>query len=247
MLELKGVSQGYDNHMDILKDLNLAIPDGQFVSIVGPSGAGKTTLLRLFNGMVRPSCGEVRVGGVRFDCLRGRARRQLQQRMAMIFQDFCLVEESSCRQNVLNGMLARLPFWRVLLGRFPQAACEQADAALAQVGLAGKEETPVRSLSGGQKQRVAIARALLQDAAVILADEPVASLDPATARQVLELLRQLQRHRGLTVVMNSHNVGLAQDFSDRIIGLRGGAVVADAPVGDWHDADFERLYAQEGR
>ena len=139
MLELKNVYQSYHKHKPILRDITLTIKQGQFVSVIGPSGAGKTTLLRLFNHMACPVSGEVWVGGLRFDTLNGQKRRQVQHRVGMVFQDFCLVEESTCLQNVLNGCLADMPIWRVLSGHFPARVQEQARAALQQVGLAEQE------------------------------------------------------------------------------------------------------------
>ncbi|MCI1821311.1 MAG: phosphonate ABC transporter ATP-binding protein [Megasphaera sp.] len=244
MLELKNVYQSYHKHKLILRGITLTIKQGQFVSIIGPSGAGKTTLLRLFNHMACPVSGEVWVGGLRFDTLNGQKRRQVQHRVGMVFQDFCLVEESTCLQNVLNGCLSDMPIWRVVSGHFPARVQEQARAALQQVGLAEQEHALAASLSGGQKQRVAIARALLQKAEVLLADEPVASLDPMTAQQILVLLRKLQRQEGLTVVMNSHNVEQAKKFSDRIIGLREGKIYYDAAPEQWTGQDFVQLYGR---
>ena len=245
MLELKHVYQQYNNRTPVLADIDMRIPKGQFVSIIGPSGAGKTTLLRLFNHMVCPTQGEVWIDGQRFDTLSDKQRRSVQRHVGMIFQDFCLVEESTCLQNVLNGSLSDMPLWRVLTGSFPKERQARALQALAHVGLAEKAYIQARSLSGGQKQRVAIARTLMQDAAVVLADEPVASLDPVTARQILSLLRQLQQDKGLTIVMNSHHVEQAKEFSDRIIGLKAGKIVADHPPSQWQQNELDALYREE--
>lgn len=245
MLAVKDIYQGYQKGQPVLKGLSLAIMPGQFVSIIGPSGAGKTTLLRLFNHMVQPSSGEVWIGGQRFDCLRGRKRRHIQQQVGMIFQDVCLVEESTCCQNVLNGSLARVPLWRALSGCFPQDEVDDALRALDAVGLADYADVPARSLSGGQKQRVAIARTLLQHSSVLLADEPVASLDPLTADQILSLLHRLQQEKGLTIVMNSHNVEQARTWSDRIIGLRDGRIYFDGPPADWTEKRLQELYGRD--
>ena len=244
-LELQQVTQAYRKGHPILDGVSLSVPKGQFVSIIGPSGAGKTTLLRLFNGMVRPASGEVWVEGRRFDTLTGKERRQVQQQVGMIFQDFCLVEESSCLANVLNGSLCRVPFWRVFLDRFPRVEVERARLALEQVGLAGFADKPAGELSGGQKQRVAIARVLVQQASIILADEPVASLDPGSSRAVLELLRDLQKTQGLTVVMNSHNVEQALQYSDRILGLRQGRVLYEGTPDIWNEEKFRALYGRQ--
>ena len=245
VLELKAVSQAYEKGHPILQGVSLSVPQGSFVSLIGPSGAGKTTLLRLFNGMVRPLSGEVWVEGRRFDTLKGKWRRQVQQQVGMIFQDFCLVEESSCLENVLCGALGRISLWRALWGNFPEREVQKARQALDLVGLGGREDTLAISLSGGQKQREAIARTLVQEASVILADEPVASLDPGTGKAILELLRQLQETQGLTVVMNSHNVEQAMAFSQQVVGLRQGRILFQGPADVWDEEKLRGLYRRE--
>ena len=160
----------------------------------------------------------------------------------MIYQDFCLVPQSTALENVLHGALSRNPFWRVMTGCFSEQDRENARAALAKVGLAEKADALVSTLSGGEKQRVAIARALQQQARIILADEPVASLDPVAAEQVLSLLKTLRQENKLTVVMNSHNMAQAAQYAERIIGLKQGIVVKDAPVSAWDEGSFADVY-----
>lgn len=244
-LELKNIIQAYEKGHPVLQGVSLSVPRGSFVSLIGPSGAGKTTLLRLFNGMVRPLSGEVWVEGRRFDTLKGKHRRQVQQQVGMIFQDFCLVEESTCLENVLCGALGRISLWRALWGKFPEEEVAKARQALEMVGLGDREDTLAGSLSGGQKQRVAIARTLVQEASVILADEPVASLDPGTGQAILELLRKLQEIRGLTVVMNSHNVEQAMAFSQQVMGLRQGRILFQGPPEAWKEDRLRQLYRRE--
>ena len=198
--------------------------------MIGPSGAGKTTLFRILNGTELCSGGEVLYGGTHFEAARGREKRALQQGIGTIYQDFCLVENLSAIQNVLNACLPDMAFLPAVCGFFGKARVAEADALLERVGLADKVHEPVKNLSGGQKQRVAIARALMRHPALLLADEPVASLDPVTGRQILELLRDIQQDQKLTVLMNSHNLELSQEFSSRLIGLNQGAVVLDAPA-----------------
>ena len=241
-LELKNVHQGYTNKQEILKNINIQISAGQFVAVVGPSGAGKTTLLRLFNRMVKASRGEVCVEGTHIEKLSGRALEKVQSKVAMIYQDFCLVNASTCWQNVLNGCLMRVPFWRVVLGKFPKQEKTKALAALKQVGLEKYALEQVADLSGGQKQRVAIARALQQEADIILADEPVASVDPLTAEQILNILKKLQLEQGLTIVMNSHSVEQAKKYAQRIIGLKNGSIFLDKAAEEWTKEDFRLLY-----
>lgn len=244
-LALRNISQAYEKGHPILQGVSLSVPRGSFLSLIGPSGAGKTTLLRLFNGMVRPLSGEVWVEGNRFDTLKGKARRQIQQQVGMIFQDFCLVEEGTCLENVLCGALGRISLWRALWGKFPEREVARARQALALVGLEDRGDALAGSLSGGQKQRVAIARTLVQEASVILADEPVASLDPETGKTILELLRKLQETRGLTVVMNSHNVEQAMGFSRQVAGLRQGKILFQGPPEAWTEEKLRDLYRRE--
>ena len=208
----------------------VAVALKKFVSVIGPSGAGKTTLFRILNGTELCSGGEVLYSGTHFEAARGREKRAVQQGIGTIYQDFCLVENLSAIQNVLNACLPDMSLAASLLGAFGRERSEQAAAILREVGLADKLEEPVKNLSGGQKQRVAIARALMRHPALLLADEPVASLDPVTGRQILELLRDIQQDRKLTILMNSHNLELSREFSNRLIGLNQGRVVFDGPA-----------------
>ncbi|MER2139684.1 MAG: ATP-binding cassette domain-containing protein, partial [Succiniclasticum sp.] len=188
MLELKNITHQFQKDKPVLRQVSLRVAEGEFVAVIGRSGAGKSTLLKLFNGMVTPQQGTVWVEGECLSQCSGQALRRIQQKIAVIYQDFCLVSESTALENVLHGALYRNPFWRVITGCFTEQDCERAKEALAKVGLAEKAEALVSTLSGGEKQRVAIARALMQQARIILADEPVASLDPVTAEQILALL-----------------------------------------------------------
>ena len=242
MLELKNVTHHFNNDEPVLRQVSLQVEEGEFVAVIGRSGAGKTTLLKLFNGMVKPQKGMVRVDGECLSQCSGKKLRQIRQKIAVIYQDFCLVEQSTALENVLHGALCRNPFWRVMTGCFTEQDNANAKAALVKVGLAEKDAAPVSSLSGGEKQRVAIARALMQQAHIILADEPVASLDPVAAEQFLSLLKNLQQEEKLTVVMNSHNTRQAAQYAERIIGLRQGVVVKDAPVSAWDEGSFAAVY-----
>ena len=224
MLELKNITHQFYKDEPVLQQVSLQIAEGEFVAVIGRSGAGKTTLLKLFNGMVTPQQGTVWVDGECLSHCSGKKLRQIQQKIAVIYQDFCLVPQSTALENVLHGALCRNPFWRVMTGCFSEQDQENAKAALAKVGLAEKADALVSTLSGGEKQRVAIARALQQQARIILADEPVASLDQ------------------LTVVMNSHNTVQAAQYAERIIGLKQGVVVKDAPVSAWDEASFADVY-----
>ena len=230
LLEVQHIRKEFQNRTHALADVSFSVGQGEFVSVIGPSGAGKTTLFRILNGAIRCDSGAVLMDGVHFESAAGRARRAIQKSIGTIYQDFALVENATCRQNVLNACLPDMAFLPAILGIFGKERVAEADALLARVGLADKVAEPVKNLSGGQKQRVAIARALMRHPRILLADEPVASLDPVTGRQILELLRDIQRDRDLTVLMNSHNLELSREFSQRLIGLNRGLVVFDGPA-----------------
>ena len=230
LLEVQHIRKEFQNRTHALVDVSFSVGQGEFVSVIGPSGAGKTTLFRILNGAIRCDSGAVLMDGVHFESAAGRARRAIQKSIGTIYQDFALVENATCRQNVLNACLPDMAFLPAILGIFGKERVAEADALLARVGLADKVAEPVKNLSGGQKQRVAIARALMRHPRILLADEPVASLDPVTGRQILELLRDIQHDRNLTVLMNSHNLELSREFSQRLIGLNQGLGVFDGPA-----------------
>lgn len=242
MIQLNHISCCYRKGEPVLDDVSMIVSAGEFVSVIGPSGAGKTTLLRILNGAVSLQSGEVTVQGKRFDRAKGAAKRRIQQRIGTIYQDFCLVEPSSCLDNVLNGALAEISWIRAVCGIFSREQQSRALEALECVGLADKADVRASNLSGGQKQRVAIARALMQRPEILLADEPVASLDPATGNQILELLKSIQKQRGLTVIMNSHNVEAALAYSDKVCGLREGKILFCLPPEQVSEDWMRRLY-----
>ena len=230
LLEVQHIRKEFQNRTHALSGVSFSVDRGEFVSVIGPSGAGKTTLFRILNGSIRCDGGAVVVDGVHLEAAAGRARRSIQKSISTIYQDFALVENATCRQNVLNACLPDMAFLPAVLGLFGKERTAEADTLLGRVGLADKVEEPVKNLSGGQKQRVAIARALMRRPAILLADEPVASLDPVTGRQILELLRDIQRDQNLTILMNIHNLDLSREFSQRLIGLNQGLVVFDGPA-----------------
>ncbi len=216
------VSKQYANGVTALRGVTLEVQSGSFTVILGPSGAGKSTLLRLVNGLVEPSSGQVTVAGL--PVVR-KHYRAIRQRVGMIFQQFHLVGRLNVLTNVLTGRLASCPGWMSLFHLFPNDAVDQAGQALERVGLADKAWVRADQLSGGQQQRVAIARALVQEPQLILADEPIASLDPVTGGEIMRLLARVCRESGITVLMNLHQVEVAMEFADHLIGLRGGQVV----------------------
>ena len=254
MLQAIHIRKQFQRSGEVLRDVSFTLGDGEFLSVIGPSGAGKTTLFRILNGTELCSGGEVLYGGTHFEAARGREKRALQQGIGTIYQDFCLVENLSAIQNVLNACLPDMSLAASLLGAFGRERSEQAAAILREVGLADKLEEPVKmgerarhqpnELSGGQKQRVAIARALMRNPSILLADEPVASLDPVTGRQILCLLRDIQRQRGVSILMNSHNLDLSLEFSTHIVGMNRGRVVFDGAPGDVTEAVLRDIYGE---
>lgn len=245
MISLEHVSKVYTDRSFALADVSAELPDGGFTAIIGRSGAGKSTLLRCLNGMLPVTSGSIRMDGTDMTALRGREKRAMQRRIGMIFQDFGLVGQSTAEQNVLNGCLGGMSAVRVLLGLFTKEQHARAAELLERVGLSEKAEQKADSLSGGEKQRTAIARVLMQGCDVILADEPVASLDPVYAKSVLELLKTLQTEQGKTIVMNSHNVAQAVRYSDRILGIRAGRLVFSGTPAELDDAALACIYGEE--
>ena len=244
MIEFVGASVVYPGGVTGLDDVTLRIDEGEFVVVVGLSGAGKSTLIRAMNGLVATTEGTLVVDGVTVSGASRSDLRRLRARVGMIFQSFNLVKRVSVLRNVLVGRLHAMSWWRSLLGLFSADDRERALQALERVGIVEKAYVRAANLSGGQQQRVAIARALAQEPAVMLADEPVASLDPPTANQVMRDLRRINRELGITTVVNLHFLDLARQYADRIIGMRAGRVVFDGPVEAADDAVFERIYGR---
>ena len=245
VVSARGLAKRYPPRVDALADVSLTVRPGEFVAVLGPSGAGKTTLFRCLTGLTRPDRGTVTIDGHEITRLRGQALRDARREVALIFQQFNLIRRVSALQNVLVGRLAPAPTWRVLLRRFARGDRQLALRCLDTVGLLDKAYTRADQLSGGQQQRVAIARALAQDAKVILADEPVASLDPESAATVLESLRAVVA-TGVAVVASLHQVHLARAYADRIVALRDGRVVEDAPAASVDARALEVIYGRNG-
>lgn len=239
-----GVSVIYPGGTVGLDHVDLTIPEGQFVVVVGLSGAGKSTLVRTINGLVPVTEGSLQVGGVEVAGAGRRVLRQLRADIGMIFQGFNLVTRRSVMKNVLTGRLHTQSWFASLVGRHTRDDYEIAFDALERVGIVEKAWVRAANLSGGQQQRVAIARALAQQPGVVLADEPVASLDPPTANQVMRDLQRINRELGITTIVNLHFLDLAREFADRIIGMREGQIVFDGLGSEANDEVFERIYGR---
>jgi phosphonate transport system ATP-binding protein len=240
VFELNQVSYSHHPGLPTLTQITLQIQPGERVALVGPSGAGKSTLLQLLNGSLSPSQGELRIFGEIFS--RSSRRRQLQQQIGTIYQQFHLIESLRVIHNVNAGHLGRWPFWKSVWSlMFP---CDRAIAlaALKQVGIPEKINDRTDRLSGGQQQRVAIARVLVQNPRVILADEPIASLDPNLSHEVMALLCDLCATSNRTLVVSLHDVVLARQYCDRMIGLQNGRILFDRPTSDVTDRQLTQLY-----
>ena len=244
MIKFENVSVTYPGGVEALKDLNLEIKDGDFIIIVGLSGAGKSTLLRTVNNLVKPSTGSVYLEDKNVTSAKKKELKKIRSQIGMIFQTFNLVNRSTVLKNVLTGRLSNISTIRSILGLWPKDQKEMAFEALNQVEILEKAYVRASNLSGGQQQRVGIARALSQKPKVMLADEPVASLDPITSRVVMSYLKKINTELGITTIVNLHFLDLAKEFGDRLIGLRDGELVFDGNVNDVSDEDFENIYGR---
>lgn len=244
VISLRGVHVLYGQTL-ALDIERLTIASGERVFILGRSGSGKTTLSRLIKARVRPSAGNLSVLGIDPSALRGASRSAYERRIAMIDQEFHLVPRLSVMDNLMTGSLGRVPVAASLLGWYPLAELQRAKAILSEVDLEGLEGRRVDTLSGGQRQRAAIARALMQEAEIIVADEPVSNLDPELAEDALELLVGCVARRGVTLLVNLHQPQLARRFASRIVGLSAGRVVYDGSPEAFGDKQTEFLYRAE--
>lgn len=227
MIEFIEVEKTYPNHVRALQNINIKINKGEFVAIIGLSGAGKSTLIRCINRMHDISDGRLVVNGMEVNSLKGKEIRAFRQRIGMIFQSFNLVTRTTVLKNVLVSFIPELPYWRKVTGLFSKEHKMRALEALDKVGILDKAYVRVDQLSGGQQQRVALARTLAQNPDIILADEPIASLDPVTSKQVLDDFKKINGETGISVIMNIHHVEMALKYAERIIGVREGQIVYD--------------------
>ena len=244
MIVFDHASKVYPNGTVGLKDVTLTIQDGEFVAIIGRSGAGKSTLLRSVNRMHDITEGRLTVEGVNVSTLKGKDLRRFRRGIGMVFQSFNLVTRTTVIRNVLAACVPDLPFWRVLLGAFRKQDKLTALESLDKVGILDKAYIRADQLSGGQQQRVALARTLAQNPKIILADEPVAALDPVTAKQVMQDFVRINKDLGISILLNIHHVELAIEYADRIIGIRAGQIVYDGPAKAVDQAVLDRIYGE---
>ncbi|ADL02903.1 phosphonate ABC transporter, ATPase subunit [[Clostridium] saccharolyticum WM1] len=242
MIEFNQVGKKYPNGFQALKDMNLKIEQGEFVAIIGLSGAGKSTLLRTINRMHDITEGTLTVDGTDVMQLKGKELRRFRRRIGMIFQSFNLVTRTLVINNVLMSKVPELPFLKALLGIYPKEDKLEALEALDKVGILDKAFVRADQLSGGQQQRVALARTLAQNPQIILADEPVASLDPVTAKQVMGDFLRINKEMNITILLNIHHVDLALQYASRVVGIRAGQIVYDGPASDVTQDILDEIY-----
>ena len=242
ILKFENVSKHYPNGVHALKGVSFEIREGEFVSVIGPSGSGKSTLLRAINRLIPISGGTVWLDGQAVSALRGKGLRQLRRKVGMIFQNYNLVYSLSVLQNVLHGRLGYMSGVKGVFGLYSEADKQEALDLLEELGLADFAYNRASDLSGGQKQRVGIARAIMQGPKLLLCDEPIASLDPSSAKTIMDLLRDMTRRRNIACIVNLHQLDVALKYSTRIIGLSRGEIVFDGPPDRLDDATIERIY-----
>ncbi len=245
MLSVTHLTKTYKTGDKALTDVSFDVPKGQFVGLIGPSGAGKSSLIRCINRLVEPTEGSIKLNDLDITKLGTGDLRRARRRIGMIFQEYALVERLSVMENVLSGRLGYVPFWRSFTRRFPGTDIANAHRLLDRVGLSAHVDKRADALSGGQRQRVGIARALAQDPELLLIDEPTASLDPKTSRQIMRLIVEICREAELPAIINIHDVVLAQQFADRIIGLQAGRVVFDGTPAQLTEDVLTTIYGAE--
>ena len=245
MLQVIDLKKEYPGGKVALKNISFTVDQPQVIAIIGPSGAGKSTMIRCINRLVEPTAGKILLDETNVTAAGRGALRKIRRRMGMIFQEYNLVDRLTVMENLLTGRLGYVSFWKAWLRKFPPDDVEKAFRLLDRVGLEGYHNQRADALSGGQRQRVGIARALMQAPDLLLVDEPTASLDPKTSRQIMRLLVELVAEQGTPALVNIHDVALAQSFSDRIIGLAEGEIVFEGTSDDVDAEVLTRIYGEE--
>ena len=245
MLELRQLEKRYPGGDHALKGVSLSVGAGEVLGLIGPSGAGKSTLIRCVNRLVQLSDGQIELDGQDLSALGSSGLRNARRQIGMIFQEYALIERLTVMENLLSGRLGYTGFWASWFRQFKGDDIAQAYSLLERVGLSGMENKRADTLSGGQRQRVGIARALMQSPKLLLVDEPTASLDPKTSRQIMRLILELCQERGLAAIVNIHDVVLATEFLPRIVGLHAGTVVYDGPAANVDTRVLTTIYGDE--
>lgn len=245
MIKFDKVNKVYPNGLHALKNISLEIKQGEFVAIIGLSGAGKSTLLRTINRMHDISEGSLTVNGQEVNNLVGKDLRKFRRKVGMVFQSFNLVTRTTVINNVLTSRVPDMPLWKSILGLYSKEDKVIALEALDKVGILDKAYVRADQLSGGQQQRVALARTLAQKPEIILADEPVAALDPITAKQVMDDFKKINKELNMSVLINIHHVDLALKYADRVIGIKAGEIVYDGPSTEVDSEVLKQIYGRE--
>lgn len=245
MIKFDKVNKFYPNGLHALKNISLEINQGEFVAIIGLSGAGKSTLLRTINRMHDISEGSLTVNGQEINDLSGKDLRKFRRKIGMVFQSFNLVTRTTVVNNVLTSRVPDMPLWKSIIGLYSKEDKVIALEALDKVGILDKAYVRADQLSGGQQQRVALARTLAQKPEIILADEPVAALDPITAKQVMDDFKKINKELNMSVLINIHHVDLALKYADRVIGIKAGEIVYDGPSAEVDSEVLKQIYGRE--
>ena len=245
MIKFDKVNKVYPNGLHALKNISLEINQGEFVAIIGLSGAGKSTLLRTINRMHDISEGSLTVNGQEVNDLAGKDLRKFRRKVGMVFQSFNLVTRTTVINNVLTSRVPDMPLWKSIIGLYSKEDKVIALEALDKVGILDKAYVRADQLSGGQQQRVALARTLAQKPEIILADEPVAALDPITAKQVMDDFKKINKELNMSVLINIHHVDLALKYADRVIGIKAGEIVYDGPSTEVDSEVLKQIYGRE--
>lgn len=242
ILEFKNVSKHYPNGVHALKDISFSVSEGEFISVIGPSGSGKSTILRSINGLIPITSGEVYLDGVSVSEQKGKKLRQLRRKAGMIFQNYNLVYSLSVLQNVLHGCLGYMSGIKGVFGIYREEDKQKAVDLVNELGIGQYCLNKASDLSGGQKQRVGIARAIMQEPKILLCDEPIASLDPSSAKTIMDLLKDMAKKRNIACMVNLHQLDVALKYSTRIIGLSKGEIVFDGKPSEFTDEVIEKIY-----
>lgn len=245
MLEIKNLSKRYEGGPLALDDVSFNVPQGEFLAVIGLSGSGKSTLLRCINRLIEPTSGDIIWNDTNVTQASDDELRTIRRKIGMVFQHFNLVSRSSVLTNVLSGRLGYVNPAMSFLNKFPQSDVEKAYKELERVGIAEKAHQRADELSGGQQQRVGIARAMMQNPAIILADEPVASLDPVLAHSIMQHLEKINKEEGVTVLCSLHFLDLVHRYADRVVALNDGKLMFDGPPAEIDDDKFREIYGKD--